>query len=394
MRRTLRHTLNDITLRATGRLVGRFFDYETASGSNIGDIAIRKMVRSMIDEACGARPIAWTEIGWGALDDETVAEVNETCDLFVIGGGAYFHLGQTGQDTAPANRFLLDPPYLSRIRVPIICLAVGASTVFTPHSVTQPRLDTLSTQQVQAFFAKCAAVSVRDHISAQILQPVAGRPLAVVPDPALYSHAEQAPATSGDGRLRIGLNLPFSGHFTQRLLHEYLRPIAGTMRDVASRHNAKIIYFAHVSSEQIIPHWLRIVGLHVDEVHTDPATILQHYRGLTLHVGSMMHSCIFALANDVPTVALAYDVKLSALFELLGLQTQLLKLPEFDPHKLTTLIDNALARRDTLSATIADRRRQLRPSLDKQVGKIVHLIERSASERMADERPLSAFARR
>ncbi len=386
--------VDDVTLRATGRLVGRFFDYESVSGSNIGDIAIRKEVRSMIDDACGARPIAWTEVAWGALDDHAVAEINETCDLFVIGGGAYFHLGQAGQDTATAGRFLADQPFLSQIRVPIVCLAIGASTAFTPGSVAQPRLDALSAEQVGAFFEKCAAVSVRDHISAEILQAVVGRPLAVVPDPALFSFPEQADAPSGDGHPRIGLNLAFSGHFTQRLLHEYLRPVAETVRAAAARHNAKIIYFGHVNSERIVPHWLRMVGLEVEEVHADPATIMQHYRGLTMHIGSMMHSCIFALACDVPTVALAYDVKLPALFELLGMQQQSLKLPEFESDALSALIDDTVGRRNELSATIADKRRALRPSLDRQIDTIAQLIERTVSLRTADERPMSAIARR
>lgn len=393
-RRTLRRAVDDITLRATGRLVGRFFDYETVSGSNIGDIAIRTQIRSMIDDACGARPIEWMEVGWGALDDQIVVEINETCDLLVIGGGAYFHLGRTGPNAASAERFMADSPFLAQMRIPVVCLAIGASAVFTPSSVAEPRLDAPTAARVQAFLDTCAAVSVRDHASAKILPPAAGRPLSVVPDPALYACPEQTPIHNGDGRPRIGLNLAFSGHFTQRLLHEYLKPIAETMRAAATRHDAKIVYFSHVSSERIVPHWLRLLGLEVEEVHADLAVIMQHYRGLTMHVGSMMHSCIFALANNVPTVGLAYDVKLCALFELLGLQQQSLKLPEFRSDTLGALIDDTMARRSVLSATIADRRRELRPSLDHQIDAIAQLIERSMSTRMVNERPQTVSARR
>lgn len=390
-RRSLRRAVDDVTLRTTGRLVGRFFDYETVSGSNIGDIAIRTQIRAMIDEACGTLPVNWMEVGWGALDDRIVAEINETCDLLIIGGGAYFHLGRTGQDTTTATRFLADLTFLNRVQVPIVCLAVGASAVFTPTSVAQPKLDPLTFAQVQAFFEKCAAVSVRDHTSAGILPTVAGRLATVVPDPALY--IESVAAGGGAGRPRIGLNLPFSGHFTQRLLQEYLRPVAETLRAAALRHDAKIVYFSHVSSERIVPHWLRLMGLEVEEVDADPAVIIEHYRGLTMHVGSMMHSCIFALANDVPTVALAYDIKLSALFELMNLQDRVVRLPEYSAETLNALIDDTMARRDTLSRAIADRRRELRPDLDREVREIAQLIERATLVRPAADRPHAAVAR-
>jgi polysaccharide pyruvyl transferase WcaK-like protein len=382
-KRVLRRQIDDWTLRTSGKLIARFFDYNDTSGSNRGDIALRRQTQNLISQALQPRQIAWMEIGWGELSAEAIAKINNESDFFVIGAGGYIHFGLASADLAAARAFENDVRLIEQLQIPVISFAIGSNLIFSQSNQTL-RIAESTKRALREFYKKTAKASVRELSTVSAIAAAdIEKNVRLVPDPVLYlrgssgSRRQQSP--------RIGLNLAFSGHMTQRLLQTSIDQIARAISRAAREHQATIVYFVHDGAEQGIPRWLKRFGVKCEVVDADPKGLADAYSDLTVHVGSMMHSSVLAMAQDIPTIGLAYGTKHVALFDLMQQSDYLLLLPGITSEQLTAKINDALANRDAITSQIAKRRAALRPALDAAVEDIANLViaaQRSAQQRL------------
>ena len=76
------------------------------------------------------------------------------------------------------------------------------------------------------------------------------------------------------------------------------------------------------------------------------------YREMDVFVGSRMHSCIFALNQSVPLVALAYQPKTTGVLSWVSDKLEILPIDTFSSEELTDAIQYTIEHRDMLSNEI------------------------------------------
>jgi colanic acid/amylovoran biosynthesis protein len=64
---------------------------------------------------------------------------------------------------------------------------------------------------------------------------------------------------------------------------------------------------------------------------------------VSVFLGSRMHSCIFALISNVPTIGLSYQPKFEALFAQLGMSERCFPITDFDPSEVATHVERLVA---------------------------------------------------
>ncbi len=87
---------------------------------------------------------------------------------------------------------------------------------------------------------------------------------------------------------------------------------------------------------------MRDYGLDVTLREGDTQTLLRHYHDLDLHIGGMLHSCIMASSQRIPTIALAYDAKHFGFFKLLEREEFCVYNQSLDYSNLHSLIDKII----------------------------------------------------
>jgi colanic acid/amylovoran biosynthesis protein len=75
---------------------------------------------------------------------------------------------------------------------------------------------------------------------------------------------------------------------------------------------------------------------------------IAEFQKVRVFVGSRMHSCIFALLAETPTVALSYQPKFGEVFDELGLSGWVAPIDRFEPSWAIGLIESHLARETEL----------------------------------------------
>ncbi|TCI84774.1 polysaccharide pyruvyl transferase family protein [Tenacibaculum sp. M341] len=81
---------------------------------------------------------------------------------------------------------------------------------------------------------------------------------------------------------------------------------------------------------------------YLDKIN-DPKKLIYLYSKMDLFIGSRMHSAIFALAGNVPTIALAYQYKTKGTFNLINLKDYVLDIRTFNEQDLAEKINYLLS---------------------------------------------------
>jgi colanic acid/amylovoran biosynthesis protein len=99
---------------------------------------------------------------------------------------------------------------------------------------------------------------------------------------------------------------------------------------------------------------LRAVG--VPALYIDgpvaPEVLKSAYGEMDLFIGTRMHSNIFALAEEVPTLAVGYRFKTQGIMHMVGLEHQVIDITKVDAGRLHALIDATWANRAALRSHI------------------------------------------
>jgi polysaccharide pyruvyl transferase WcaK-like protein len=362
LRNRARRVVDLASWRITGIWRAHYSTFEDHANSNRGDIAIRIGVRRQLERIFADRQMVIDEVAWGDLG-AAISGAAIPHDLIVIAGGGFLFADPQGR---LPPRFNADVQALSRTSAPVVAASIGLNHLIMPGE-TSREFAFHDDQHVliRRFIDRVDVLSVRDDATRAALAAVDPACGQVIIDPAFllvstFDVERRRYHTHSETTLAVGLNIAFHGtHITtinRRLLYE----TAHALQAFAAEIPARFYYFVHSDSERAIVDALRLWGLPIEVVEGDVDTMLTAYKRLDLHVGQMLHSTIFAMAAGVPALAVAYDTKSRAFFDLFGLGRICRDATTLDRHSLLDAIRQLAKERDKVAAVISARGAALR----------------------------------
>jgi polysaccharide pyruvyl transferase CsaB len=305
-----------------------------------------------------------TAHGIGAADryrPATLLSEISRCDLFLSGGGSLL------QDVTSAHGIFY---YLGVVRLAQI---LGKKTMFIAQGIGPLKL-ARSRKLVASVANKLNAVTVRDSESARLLREigVTRPPIEVTADPALLlsdSHVSQHTAGSFGVALR-----PWQGHdmLGAQVADACFASLGGQTPVLVPMQMAS----DQRISEQFAQKWLPAEGQANAAVlcsTTDGLPpLLSIIAGCDMMVGMRLHALILAAAAGVPSVALAYDPKVTAFMQSSGQSDAVYDLNTPDLDTLTALLAHVwterAARAAALHATLPGLRAQAARNIEIALG--------------------------
>lgn len=135
-------------------------------------------------------------------------------------------------------------------------------------------------------------------------------------------------------------------------VEEYLAKITQVVNGVELSHPVHVYIFPQVTVDsrnsdlQASKRLHEVIGedksslVNLESV-SRPEDLIATYAQMDLFLASRMHSAIFAMVGNVPTVGLAYQPKTQGTFELIGVPERTFDITDFDPgHVSNTLLDS------------------------------------------------------
>jgi len=351
----VRHGLNRLSTRLTGRLHVDNFHYQVANSladnSNRGDIAIRVAVRQQFLAALAPRPVEFVELKWGDLTDQAVDRINRECDLFIIAGGGYIFINGDGTGQPRLN----DIPFLQKIECPVIAYGIGMNRLLHEEVCDLNNLPSATQSLVRGLRSACDDVGVRDAETLELMNLYGGGPSSLIGDPVLFMYNTFATEKNRAAVRRplIGINFAGHGFHSQSMLKSLLPAAVEFLKHVQIKYGAAFIYLLHHDFEENVVAFLRQQGLRFDVVHSDLSQLFDSYRGLDFVICQMLHSCIFASNQNTPFLNIAYDRKSVAFCDLLGVPQCALVHGDATVSALSARFEELFAERDAIRRTLA-----------------------------------------
>jgi len=359
---TIRNLLNDLVTRLTGQLQLDVYHYWTAANlgdnSNRGDIAIRMSVREQLIAAFAPRPVTFTELAWGALSEKSVAEINATSDLFVIGGGGYIFISADG---SAGDMLAADSPYLNTLNCPIIAVGIGLNRLMHEEVRSLETLPAKTRELIKALSTACESVSVRDRDTLELFDLHGDKSAALTGDPVLFLNNPGDGTGKPPGRsLSVGLNLAAHGWRAIAMLLPLLPEIVDFLKAIQTRHGVEFVYLLHHDFERPVTKFLRRQGIRMRVVDSEPTELLKAYDHVDIVICQMLHACIFAANAEVPFLNIAYDQKNIAFCNLLEIADSCIPYTRAKSAALQQKFEDLLRNRASLVKTISERKASLR----------------------------------
>ncbi|MBU4422568.1 MULTISPECIES: polysaccharide pyruvyl transferase family protein [unclassified Acidovorax] len=339
-------------------------NYERRWTYNRGDLAISDSVHESLRQIGCAKPIVranWEELAELKLTDQ---------DIVMVAGSGYIHPKKTGN--LPARVFSdYDAIKKSGCRVSLIGIGVNVLLDWDHSKATSLTAD--SRAVLEALFGICSSITVRDEQSQKFIRQLGNYNTPIIGDPALFLSEQFSEPTiqRQDTKLRIGLSIPFHGIEPTEWIRSNIKEFIEFLRKLQQSKNAKFEYYLHYDSERLVYEVMRDSGLDVTLRDGDTHTLLSHYRCLDLHIGGMLHSCIMASSQRIPTIALAYDAKHFGFFKLLEREEFCIYNQSLDYSKLNNLIDQIVNSQATQRQQLDARIKHLETSYLEAIAKAV-----------------------
>lgn len=332
-------------------------NYVANSNYNRGDHAI---IQASIQSISRCRPnLRLTPLNWENRNPSS----SEQAPIAICGSG-YFFLDH--QLRFP-SRMREDLAWFKTNNTPTMIYGSGVNLIDPKLEKTDLLLPPEQTDFLSEFLESCEHISVRDAASQQLLQSCTSQAVHLIGDPALFIEAiapispeQSLPA----GRVHIGINLPFHGPSACTRINEDRDAYVIALKEIQRKTDCLFHYMVHYDSELLVAALLRDRGIKITVVHGDVDDLLHTYKQLNLHIGGMLHSCILASSTGTPAIGLAYDIKHSGFFSLLGLPEHCIPAQPFDADRIATLALHTLNNEQTLRSTILSRRLVLRDKAD------------------------------
>ncbi|MDR3542776.1 MAG: polysaccharide pyruvyl transferase family protein [Desulfocapsaceae bacterium] len=290
-----------------------FLDYRNFNlpyPTNVGDIGIAVAVRMQL--ASRFPDAEFINLNWGELHLLEKKDPVGKLDLIVVAGGGYLFVDDQG---CLAKRIEQDLLVLEHMATPVVLYGVGVNWLF--NAITKENNYKLRNRdrRVLERIINCASlVSVRDPLSREILLENLKISVDLVCDPAIFLdlgdlNRQNTKSRTSTSPVNVSINFPFHGELSSTILRKNLIGYVQMLKQIRQDTNCRLHYFVHNYSELLIPKLLQDKGLDVEIVVGAPVYLFKQYHKMNIHIGGMLHSCIFAAGAGTPCVLLAYDIK-------------------------------------------------------------------------------------
>ena len=316
--------------------------------SNKGDIAIREEVRRHVEQALAPRPVTFLEIGWGKLNAERAAEINQRADLFVIGGSGYLF----PNDGVMPPRLKRDAEALELIKCPKVAYGIGWNTLIDKDAPLDGDSRAALTRLVRAL----DLVSVRDALSQQRVEAATGMRPQVTVDPVLLVGAS-TPRPSG--RCKIGINIACHSQWAASYVRRDIDKYAFAFKTLQKKYDAELHFMSHSAVDRVVWWLLKGRGVKARFRRAPSSELPAIYSEFEVVVAQMMHSTIFAMGAGVPTVAIGYDVKMFGLFAIMGMSDYIISVADWNEMELIEVVGKAIREGDEIRQALKRRKAEL-----------------------------------
>lgn len=356
--------------RALRNVTAHYSSHSKYKNSNRGDIAIGYAIQSLIKNHEPELDFCIKEIGWHDLNTEIIEIINETADIFVIGGGGYFHAGTDGKIFQLCYN---DLPLIQSIKIPKFGFCLGVNRLIAAGMTDVNELnDKRSLELLRKYSKTLEIIAVRDRYSMRSFEKAGARNVHLVADPVFFWEESFAHENVFDKHdiIQIGINFAFHGEFSTRIWKRNVELYLSFLHKFSKKVDARFVYFLHSDEERYVIQSLLAAGLNFDVVDAEPLVMLSEYAKLDIHIGQMMHSCIMAASVHVPVISLAYDTKNSGFFNMIGMDDYVININEFTVESLMDAVYKLIERRAELASFLRYRQLALRDDLEDLLNKI------------------------
>lgn len=329
-------------------------NYERYWTYNRGDLAIADSVHETLQKIGCTLPVV--RANWGELSKVGLTDL----DTVIVAGSGYIHPNKTGN---LPTRIFSDHEAFAKAKCRVALIGIGVNVLLDWDRSKATHLAPDSRDVLDRILQLCSAITVRDEQSQKFIQQLGNHPISIIGDPALFlsEQGNKPKDKKTDSGPRIGLSVPFHGIEPTEWIRDNIKSFIEFLREVQKSRNAKLEYFLHYDSERLVYEVMRDYGLDVTLREGDTQTLLRHYHDLDLHIGGMLHSCIMASSQRIPTIALAYDAKHFGFFKLLEREEFCVYNQSLDYAKLNELIDRVLNDQAAQREQLDTRIKQLEP---------------------------------
>ena len=318
-------------------------------------------------------PLSWVPVGW-----RTTLEVFGRVDLVAaVPGNQFFSSGRFGWPL-PLIAF---PAWLAHL--------FGLPLYVLPQSIG-PFVRGRDRWLLRMAYGRARRVYLRDLVSLRLAGALglpAGR-VRFLPDPAFDyppAPADEALAVlcrhgfqPGQPALGVTVLAQMPSYLNQAGMQACYQALAAALPRLAREHGAQVMIFVQVTgpaAQEDDRAGVREVlarigplpaGLHyVDEV-LPPALLKACYGQMEAFLASRLHSGIFAMGMQVPSLCIGYLTKTRGVLEAAGLEDNLLELQGLDEARLWEKLEQLWLTRQAG----AERLRQVLPGLVAQLGEL------------------------
>lgn len=281
-------------------------------------------------------------------------------DLLIIGGGGII------QDATSLGNLVF---HLSRA---VMALAMGTPYTFCGVGIG-PLKRKISRKMTAMACARSMIVSVRDSESARLLASIGIDRAVVDGDLAHLLRLEKHPICKElakcreSGKPLIGLSMrPLVGDFRRRkastpAFRSYLDKSARLADRMIEQYDAHIVFISmHPDqddplAERIAMRMRQPERLILVSGALTPGEIKSAIAEIDLLIGTRLHAIILAACSNVPVIGIAYDEKIRAYLEELGLKRYLLEKDTWEVEAAAALASIALSESDRIRDLLRER---------------------------------------
>ncbi len=335
-------------------------------------------------------------------DVPALIDAAEAADLILVGGGGLFHDYQGVDEATLLSRwhwgltlFAAFPVLATIFRKPLMLAAVGVGPLRSEAGRRYTRLA----------FDRADAATVRDAGSRALVGEIGADAtrVEVTADPAFVLQApSRREGRDALDRLGVPAGRPVVAvalrHWDVGVRSEaWQAHVAAALDQIVDAHDAVTVFLCfqaraeHGLGDDAVAERLRSVMRHGDravvaEPAFDACQVQALIAGADVVLGMRLHAVILAGNAGVPMVALAYDRKVTAVMERLGLAEYALDLGDVTAVAISACLERALREQDAISRQLAATHRGLRDAAAANAA----LAARLLAERDRPARPPSA----
>lgn len=287
---------------------------------NAGDTVLFVETRRVIETLIGT-PVEWRLLNlWEPVTEALVADLNQTADLIVIGGGGVFLRDQTGAEASVSGwQWNCSVESLRQLRVPLALFGVGYN-----RFRDQPDFDPVFTHHLNLLAERSIFLGLRNHGSlanlAKYLDPVHHPKLRLQPCPTTVISRTRQVAPVPSGTPVVSVNLAYDRP-QYRFAGREAEALAGIDQALALVRAAgyRLSACLHKAVDREIAERLTVpLDEVVDVSAVPPEDVITYYQGIHMAVGMRGHGQLIPFGLNRRIVSVVSHDKMQYFLDDIG----------------------------------------------------------------------------